>query len=343
MNNIECKIIKIIHYILCINKNINMKHFQILFNRVNNMKKGIYLVLITAVISGLANFFNKFGLEALGKDAYQYTALKNIIAAIILSLLVLTPLIWPKLKKLNSGDWLKLLAIGLIGGSLPFLLFFKGLSLTSAVSAAFIHKTLFIWVAVIAWPLLKEKLTRIQLLALVILLGGNFIFGGFKFFSWGYAQTLILMATIFWAVENVIVKKTLRKIDSLVIAWGRMFFGSLILINFLVFTGNTAGLMDINLSQFFWLALVGLLLTGYVISWYSALKKLPVTVVASFLVLASPITAFLNSAFITHKLSSQNIFGAIVILIGVLLFWKMGEKFKTQNAKLKITMQNSKF
>src|SRR3989338_9363596 len=72
-------------------------------------KNGVYLVLITAVISGLANFFNKFGLEVLGKNAYQYTTLKNIIAAVILSLLILTPLIWPKLKKLSANDCLKLL------------------------------------------------------------------------------------------------------------------------------------------------------------------------------------------------------------------------------------------
>lgn len=311
------------------------------------MKKGIYLVLITAVISGLANFFNKFGLEALGKNAYQYTTLKNLVPAIILSILVLTPLIWPKLKKLSPTDWLKLLVIGLIGGSIPFLLFFKGLGLTSAVSASFIHKTLFIWVAILAWPLLKEKLTKVQLLALFILLGGNLIFGGFKFFSWGYAHTLILLATIFWAVENVIVKMTLKNIDSLVIAWGRMFFGSLILVNFLVFTKNTAGLLTINSSQFFWLALVGLLLTGYVITWYSALKKLPVTVVASFLVLASPITTLLNNIFVSQQVVQKNIWGTLVILIGVLLFWKMDEKLKTQNVIRqladKTTMQNSKF
>ena len=295
------------------------------------MKRGIYLVLITALISGLANFFNKFGLEALGKNAYQYTTLKNIIAAIVLSLFILTPLIWPKLKKLNSLDWLKLFGVGLVGGSIPFLLFFQGLSLTSAVSASFIHKTLFIWVAILALPLLKEKLTRIQLLALFILLGGNLIFGGFKFFSWSYAHTLVLIATIFWAVENVIVKKTLKNIDALVIAWGRMFFGSLILINFLVFTGNTAGLLDINLSQFFWLALVGLLLTGYVISWYSALKKLPVTVVASFLVLASPITTLLNSIFVSHQLPNKDILLTVTIIVALILFWQFKPREKYEN------------
>ncbi|MDO8669200.1 MAG: DMT family transporter [Candidatus Buchananbacteria bacterium] len=286
------------------------------------MRKGIYLVLITAVISGLSIFFNKFALEALGKNAYQYTTLKNIIPAVLLSFLILTPFIFPKLKKLNKGQWLKLFLIGLIGGSVPFLLFFKGMSLTSAVGAAFIHKTLFIWVAILAWPLLKEKLGKIQLLALLILVGSTFIFGGFKYFSWGYAHSLILAATVLWAVESIIAKIILRDLDYLLVAWGRMFFGSLILIGFLVFTKNTGGLLTIDLSQFLWLGLVGLFLTGYVISWYSALQKLPVTVVSSFLVLASPLTTLLNNLFITHQFPSKDILGLATVLVALILLWQ---------------------
>lgn len=292
------------------------------------MKNGIYLVLITAFISGLANFFNKFGLEALGKNPYQYTTLKNIIPAIILSLLVLTPVLWPKLKKLKPGEWLKLFFIGLIGGSLPFLLFFKGLSLTSAVSASFIHKTLFIWVAILAVPILKEKLSRLQLLALLILISSPFIFSGFKAFTWSYAHTLILAATLLWAIENVIAKITLRNIDPLIVAWGRMFFGSLLLLGFLAWTKNTGGLMAMNFSQWLWLGLVGGLLTGYVITWYGALKKMPVTVVASFLVLASPITTLLNNLFISHQLPNKDILGFLTAIVALVLFWRFAPQKK---------------
>ncbi|MFH1172953.1 MAG: DUF6390 family protein, partial [bacterium] len=286
------------------------------------MKKGIYLVLMTAMISGLANFANKFGLTAVAKDAYQYTTLKNILVALILSFLVLTPWLWPKLKKITKNDWQTLVLIGLVGGSIPFLLFFKGLSLTSAVSASFIHKTLFIWVAILAWPLLKEKIAKLQFLALGVLLAGVFIFDGFKNFHWGQAEMMILAATLFWAVENVIAKIALKNIEPMVIAWGRMFFGSLILIGFLALTGQAGGLLALNINQLGWLALVSILLTGYVVTWYSALNELPITTVASFLVLAAPITAFLDSALVSHRLATNKIWGALVICLGVLLFWQ---------------------
>lgn len=292
------------------------------------MKNGIYLVLVTVFISGLANFLNKFGLDALGKNAYQYTTLKNIIPAVLLSVMVLTPLIWPKLKALNKNQWLKLFLIGLIGGSIPFLLFFKGLSLTSSVSASFIHKTLFVWVAILALPILKEKLSKVQLLAILILLFGNFIFGGFKFFSWSYAHSLILMATILWAIENVIAKIVLKEMNSLILAWGRMFFGSVVLVLFLLFTNNTSELFTINFSQFLWLGLVGLLLTGYVVTWYGALKKMPVTIVSSFLVLASPITTLLNNLFIVHKFPNRDLLWLSIVVVTLVLLWHFEPKEK---------------
>lgn len=290
-------------------------------------KKGIYLVIITAIISGLANFFNKFGLQALARDSFQYTTLKNTVVALILSAIVLTPWLLPKLKKLSRREWVQLALVGLIGGSIPFLLFFKGLSSTSSVSASFIHKTLFVWVAILAWPLLKEKISKLQFFALGILLLGNVIFESFKGLSWGMAETLILMATLLWAVETVIAKKVLHQLDSTVLAWGRMFFGSIFLFGFLAMIGDTAGLLTLSLPQVGWLVLVSAFLTGYVLTWYAALKKLPATVVACFLVIASPITTFLNSAFVTHQLSSQKIIGASIILVAVMLFAIVNKRF----------------
>src|SRR3972149_5145265 len=61
-------------------------------------------------------------------------------------------------RALRPRQWGGLLILGVIGGSIPFLLFFTGLAQASAPSAAFIHKTLFIWVALLAIPFLGERL-----------------------------------------------------------------------------------------------------------------------------------------------------------------------------------------
>jgi len=292
-------------------------------------KNAILLIVGTIIISGCANFFNKFGLEAVGKNSYQYTTLKNLLAAIILSLILLArPKIIAQLKEIKKLDWLKLLLVGLIGGSIPFLLYFQGLSLTTAVSASFIHKTLFVWVGFMAWPILKESFTRWQIAAFLALIAGNQVFDGFKYMNFGYAELLILGAVIMWAVENVIAKIILKDIDSGVLAWARMFFGSIILTAYLFFTNNLSGLFANSVGQWGWLILVGVLLAGYNLAWYGALKKLPATVVSSALVLASPLTALLSAIFVSHKWTPEKTAGLIIISIAVIVMLLAGKNKK---------------
>jgi len=101
------------------------------------MKKGYFLVLSTAIISGFAIFINQFGVKVL--DPNIFTWLKNLIVALLLTGLLLVLKDWQLLKKLNKKQWFLLVAIGLIGVSIPFLLFFKGLSLTATFHGAFLH------------------------------------------------------------------------------------------------------------------------------------------------------------------------------------------------------------
>jgi len=202
--------------------------------------------------------------------------------------------------------------------------------MTSAANASFIHKTLFIWVAVLALPFLKEKLSKLQLGALGLLLVGSYIFNGLDKLSWGYAETIILFATVLWAVENVIARITLKNVDAIVLAWARMFFGSIVLLGYLALSSQLSGLISVDFSQIGWIALVSVFLFGYVTTWYSALKNAPATVVTSILVLASPITTFLNSAFVTHQLSSQKIFGALVILLAIVALLNFKQKTNSQ-------------
>ena len=117
------------------------------------LRWGIILAVGTALISGLSIFVNAFAVKQL-PDAAVYTTLKNGVAALLLFGIMAISVRPSTVRAVapRSLGWLAV--IGLIGGSLPFLLFFAGLSQASAPSAAFIHKTLFIWVALLAVPFL---------------------------------------------------------------------------------------------------------------------------------------------------------------------------------------------
>ena len=133
--------------------------------------KGFKLALATAGFSGAAIFLNSLTVKAVG-DALVFTTVKNLGVGIILGLILLR-------SKINWGEvtneWRRLLLIGIIGGSLPFYLFFQGLLTANPATAALIHKTLIFWVALWAVPVFKEKISVKQWLALGIIFGSNFI------------------------------------------------------------------------------------------------------------------------------------------------------------------------
>jgi drug/metabolite transporter (DMT)-like permease len=224
-----------------------------------------------------------------------------------------------------------------IGGSIPFLLFFKGLSLTSATSAAFIHKTLFIWVSLLAVWFLKEKIGKLQYLALGLLFLGNITMLGFKFMNFGWAELFVLMATLMWAVEFIIAKKVLANVPGEIVAWARMFFGALILLAYLLITGQAHYLVELNINQWYWLAISSILLLGYVFTWYKAMQYLPAVTVTSILVLASPITTCLD-IIATHNFTSYQLWGSLAIVFaGGLIIYSLK---KAQNVPVKIEQFN---
>jgi len=294
--------------------------------------KGISLALATAFISGFAVFMNKFAV-AFWQNSSVFTTAKNIIVAVLLiSAIILFGKI-KEIKSLNKNHWIKLILIGLIGGSTPFLLFFKGLSMANPVNVAFIHKTLFIWVAILAIPFLGEKFHKLQLLSLAIISLGVYLFISPANFSLGKGELLVFGATILWAIENIIAKKILKEVSPIVTSWGRMFFGSLFLTAFIVSTGSGGALLNLSFAKFGWLMLSGVILFGYVTTWYSALKFAPASVATSILVLAAPITAILNSIFITHKASINIIIPTAIIIFGITLISPITNKLRSYARK----------
>jgi drug/metabolite transporter (DMT)-like permease len=259
------------------------------------LRWGIGLAACTALISGVAVFLNANGVKQV-PDAAVYTTLKNGVAAVVLlGLLAATPSARRKVPSLSGRQWLTLATIGVVGGSVPFLLFFGGLAQASAPSAAFIHKTLFIWVAVMAIPLLGERLGWPQLAALAVLLGSQLLLVNPQGISWGTGETMIAGATLLWSVEVIIARRLLPAIPSLVGGGARLGLGLVVLVGYLAVTGKLSAVGAVSAEGWFWVLITGVVLAGYVATWYGALKRAPATVVTSVLVAAAPVTATLTA------------------------------------------------
>jgi len=263
---------------------------------MNRTTTGVVLAVGTAIISGLAIFLNSFAVKQLS-DAAVFTTLKNGIAAV--ALLAVVGLLMARrprrpLPALGRRSIVGLTVIGIVGGSVPFLLFFTGLAMASAPSAAFIHKTLFIWVALLAVPFLGERLGWLQIGAMGALVASQLLITPPNGVIWGVGETMIAAATLLWSVEVVLAKKLMARVDPLVVGAGRLGIGLVLLLGYLGVTGKLGLIGLLTLEQWSWVLVTGVVLAGYVGTWLAALQRAPATVVTSVLVLGAPITALLD-------------------------------------------------
>ena len=163
------------------------------------------------MISGFAIFVNGYGVKRFD-DATVYTTAKNAIAGLVLVLLAVSVSRSPERRSgparrpRSRAHWLALLAVAAIGGSIPFVL--RGPRAASSTQAAFVHKTLVIWVALLAVLLLRERLSRAHYAAIALLIAGQAVLvSGLGTVTVGAGELMIFAATLLWAVEVVVVKR----------------------------------------------------------------------------------------------------------------------------------------
>lgn len=284
----------------------------------DTLRWGIGLAFATALISGVSIFVNAFAVKQL-PDPAVYTTLKNGVAAALLIVLAAATLRRADLAALDRGSWLKLGVIGIVGGSVPFLLFFTGLAQASAPSAAFIQKTLFIWVALLAVPFLGERLGLAQVGALAVLMAGQFLVVMPSGVSWGIGETMIAVATLLWAVESVIARRLLASMPSQLVGAGRLGIGLVVLAGYLLVTGRAGSIAALTGTQWAWALGTGLMLAAYVATWFAALRRAPASLVAAILVVGAPITAALQALQKGALPAAPALVGEALIVLAVIV------------------------
>jgi drug/metabolite transporter (DMT)-like permease len=269
--------------------------------RLSDRTLGVALALATAIVSGVAVYVNGHAVKEFA-DATVYTTAKNAVAGALLLVLALTVTSGGgggarRARPTGLRQWSALLAVAVVGGSVPFVLFFEGLARAEATQAAFIHKTLVVWVALLAVPLLRERFGPPHALAVGLLLAGQaWLAGAAGTLAFGAGEAMILAATLLWAVEVVFVKNLLATLAPRTLAAGRMAAGTVVLVGWLAATGKLDVLAGLNATQWQWALLTGLLLTAYVGTWYAALARAQAIDVTAVLVFGAVVTALIAAA-----------------------------------------------
>jgi drug/metabolite transporter (DMT)-like permease len=222
--------------------------------------------------------------------------------------------------RLRRIDWARLATIGLVGGAIPFLLFFRGLQMAGSAGAAtatFGYRTLFLMATVLAVVFLKERVSVGTLLATVLLLAGNALLLSLSAPVWTDGTLFVLAATALWAGEYALSKRTLRDLPSSTVALGRMGFGGVFLAAYLALSGQLSAVGGLSGSQWTWVVLSAILLVGFVSTWYAGLKTVDLSVATAVLVLAFPITWSLGVLAGTSPVGIGQAAGVVAVVYGV--------------------------
>ena len=281
---------------------------------------GLWLVGGTAVVSGISTFVNGYAVAGTSSDAFV-TVRNVLVAALLVPLVLLTAR--RALAPTRRVEWAQLALVGLIGGAVPFLLFFKGLQLAAAgggsTTASFVYRTLFLWAIVLGVVALGERFRLRIAAAAALLLGGSYLMLAIRSPVLTDGSAYVAAATLLWAVEYTLSKRLLRRLAPGTVALGRMGFGGAFLTAFLAATGGLGALGGFGPAEWGWVAISALLLTAFVALWYPGLARVDLGVAASVLVLGYPVTFALATLVQGTRVTAELGAGALLVVAGVLL------------------------
>ncbi len=281
---------------------------------------GIVLVLVTVLISGVSNFVNFKAVQGTNVDAW--ITVRNAVVALLLvpPALLLRP---GGHARLTRSEWGWLATIGLVGGAIPFLLYFHGFQMAAAqggaAAASLGYRSLFLIATVLGILLLKERLSRGFVLAATLLLAGNVLLAAVSGPIWTDGTAYVLLATAMWAGEYTLSKRMLRTLPSPTVALGRVGFGAIFLVAYLGLSGQVTAVAGFGAADWMALSLSALLLFGFVSAWYAGLRTVDVSVATALLVLAFPITWILGVLSAKSSLTIEQAAGVVAIVLGVIV------------------------
>ncbi len=287
---------------------------------MNKEKYGTFFAIIAAIISGFSIPLNKMFIVNL--DPSVFTALRSLLIGIVFFLIASYKSKF-NFKKFKKVSWKYLIAIAVVGGSFAFLLFFNGLNLTTSGRAAFLQKTMPLYITVLAFLFLKEKISKKYLYALLLMFIGTLAI----YFSditpsslWSNPSVgdfLIIGATFLWAVENIIARKSMIKGENnFVVSFARMFFGGIIIFAVLLLMGSYNALLNLSVQQMINIGISTIILFAYVFFWYWSIRMINVSKASAFLLISPAISLLLGAIFIGEPIPFLQLMGCALIVIG---------------------------
>lgn len=169
----------------------------------------LFNVLMFSTFWAIQIFVSKLAFLA-GAQVIPFTVQSAVVAIITLIILVL-PKRLNELKNIAPKVLLGLIIANAIHYALGGSLSNAGTALTSAINAGFLVQFSTVTTTLLAWLILKEKLTYSKIVTVILILFGSFLLTTKgQLIVPQIGDTLILLACLSWSIGNVLVRQTLK-------------------------------------------------------------------------------------------------------------------------------------
>jgi drug/metabolite transporter (DMT)-like permease len=222
-------------------------------------------------------------------------------------------------------DWLYFILLGFLGITFHQWLQSTGLQTVQASTTAWVVATTPLFMAILSWIFLREKLAWLQVAGIVlgafgviiVVANGNIrdLFTG----NFGTAgDVLILVSAVNWAIFSILSARGLKKYQPTQMMFYVMFIGWLLTTVLFLSSGSVKDIRNLTWTSLGGICFLGIFCSGLAyIAWYDGLQALPATQIGAFLNI-EPLVAVLVAWPILHEsILFITMAGGAIILVGV--------------------------
>ena len=280
---------------------------------MSNQKKGIVFALASAVLYGLIPILGKKFVADFPPlfVAFMVTILAGFFIGVIA--------FWRKeiFRNLILKNIFWVATLGFFA-ALGSIFAFLGLSIGRASEAGFLFQLETFFAAILAFFFLKEKLSQNQVLGLVAMLIGGYIFSTSLSFSFEMGSLFFIGSAFVWGINDIIVKRKRKNLSPFFLAFGRNFFSLFILFP-LAIQYLPENLQKLTGQDVFYFLIYGLVVSGIILSLYFALGFIKTAEALSYQLFSPIITSIIAFFIFGERLSTIQLIGGGVILVGLYL------------------------
>ena len=294
---------------------------------MSKSKTFVYLEALFAVIVWGASFIaTKIAVEQISPVAVVWLRFAMGIPILLFAVFMRKQFAFPK-----GNEWYYFALLGFLGISFHQWLQSNGLQTAQATTTAWIVSTSPVFIAILAWFILKEKLSAIQISGIALAMLGVLVViskGNIASIAIGnfgtYGDFLILISSINWAVFSILSRRGLQNHPSTRLTFWVMTLGWLITSVAFISGKNYTEFALLDSRGWWAMIFLGIFTTGLAyIAWFDVLSQLPAAQSGAFLFLEPPASMIVATIVLFEKITWASIIGGIVIILGV---WLVNKK-----------------